>query len=157
MINSYIFIISTIIKWFALGQFWTTPARTKANQSSIFYLSLISNHQTPRYWGFSKWVNQILLFINFLKLDDTLIHELPDKVVAMQNVFGKLMGLRIHYLSYGSNAVQYSRIGPLTGGATLCSSMNFHNHIAFLVASDAMIQFMMQIKLAIVFCSKLFQ
>ena len=33
--------------------------------------------------GFSKWVGQILFFVDLRKLDVTSIHDLSDQVVAM--------------------------------------------------------------------------
>ena len=65
-------------------QFPTTPTWIKANQYSVIYLSLIYNLKTPRYQGFSKWVGQVLLFIDLIKIDVTLT-DFSNKVVAMQN------------------------------------------------------------------------
>ena len=55
--------------------------------------------------GISEWVDLVLFFINLLKIDVTSINDLSNKMIAMQNMFGSLMGLEFLYLSYGSSAV----------------------------------------------------
>ena len=55
--------------------------------------------------GFGKWVGQILLSVDLLKVDITSIHDFSDKVVAAQNMLGALLELRLLGLSYGSGAV----------------------------------------------------
>ena len=42
---------------------------------------------------FNKWVSQILLSIDLLKLDVISIHDLPDQVVVAQYMLGALMEL----------------------------------------------------------------
>ena len=36
--------------------------------------------------GFSEWVGQVLLPVDLLKVDVTSIHDLPDEMVAVQNM-----------------------------------------------------------------------
>ena len=42
---------------------------------------------------FSKWVGQVLLSVDLLKVDVTLIYDLLDKVVAVQNMLSTVMRL----------------------------------------------------------------
>ena len=55
--------------------------------------------------SFSKWVGQILPPVDLLKVNIISIHDLLDKVIMVQNMFGALMGSRLLSLSNGSSIV----------------------------------------------------
>ena len=55
--------------------------------------------------SFSKWVDQILPPIDLLKVNVTSIHDLSDKMITAQNMFGVLMGSQLLSLSNGSSIV----------------------------------------------------
>ena len=66
--------------------FPTTPTWTKVNQYSIIYPFLIYHLKIPRYRGFSKWVGQVLLFVDLLKIG-VILTNFSNKLVAMQNTW----------------------------------------------------------------------
>ena len=66
--------------------------------------------------GFSEWVSQVLLFIDFLKLNITSIHDLSDQVVAAQYMLGALIGLWFLHLNNGVNAVVVQQDRTIDGG-----------------------------------------
>ena len=62
--------------------FLTTPTWTKANRyRSNTHLSFVFIELFD-FKGFSKWIDQVLFFINFLKLDIISIHNLSNKMTA---------------------------------------------------------------------------
>ena len=54
--------------------------------------------------------------IDLLKLNVISIHDLSDKVVAMQNMFGALMGFWLFDLSNGSSAIVVEQYRTINGG-----------------------------------------
>ena len=53
---------------------------------------------------FSKWVSQIFLSIDLLKINVTSIYNLSNKVKAMQNMLDSLVRLRFFRLNHGFSA-----------------------------------------------------
>ena len=66
--------------------------------------------------GFSEWVSQVLLPIDLLKVDVTSFHDLPDEMVAAQNMLRPLVYLRFLRLSNGSRAVTVEQNWTNKGG-----------------------------------------
>ena len=53
----------------------------------------------------SKWIGLVLIFIDLLNVDVTSIHNLSDKIIAIQNILDTLMGLQLLGLSNGYSTV----------------------------------------------------
>ena len=65
---------------------------------------------------FSEGVGQVLLSVDLLKVDVTLIHDLPDQVEATQNVLRPLVCFGFLCLSYGTSAITVEQDWTIEGG-----------------------------------------